>query len=136
MLLVTRIDADRFDARFICPAMFIPCVGARDDETAQKLAAAFKRGDLQRVKSLRLNSQPDIWRGTICRIKGNDNSKWVIVYGHESDYNIIQMDLTARLALNVGINQECDFPLTAYRGSALCGFLEKLPTRSTACLLA
>jgi protein-L-isoaspartate(D-aspartate) O-methyltransferase len=39
--------------------MFIPCVGARDDETAQKLVAAFKRGDLQRVKSLRLNSQPD-----------------------------------------------------------------------------
>jgi protein-L-isoaspartate(D-aspartate) O-methyltransferase len=59
MLLVTRIGADRFDARFICPAMFIPCVGARDDETAQKLVAAFKRGDLQRVKSLRLNSQPD-----------------------------------------------------------------------------
>jgi protein-L-isoaspartate(D-aspartate) O-methyltransferase len=59
MLLVTRIDADRFDARFICPAMFIPCVGARDDETAQRLAAAFKRGDLQRVKSLRLSLQPD-----------------------------------------------------------------------------
>jgi protein-L-isoaspartate(D-aspartate) O-methyltransferase len=59
MLLVTHIDADRFDARFICPAMFIPCVGARDDETAQKLAAAFNRGDLQSVKSLKLNSQPD-----------------------------------------------------------------------------
>jgi protein-L-isoaspartate(D-aspartate) O-methyltransferase len=59
MLLVTKIDADRFDARFICPAMFIPCVGARDDETAQKLAAAFKHGDLQSVKSLKLNSQPN-----------------------------------------------------------------------------
>ncbi len=59
MLLVTKINADRFDARFICPAMFIPCVGARDDQTAEKLAAAFKRGNLQSVKSLKLNSQPD-----------------------------------------------------------------------------
>jgi protein-L-isoaspartate(D-aspartate) O-methyltransferase len=59
MLLVTRSGADRFDARFVCPAMFVPCFGARDDETAQKLSAAFKRGELQRVKSLRRNSQPD-----------------------------------------------------------------------------
>jgi protein-L-isoaspartate(D-aspartate) O-methyltransferase len=59
MLLVTRSGADRFDARFVCPAMFVPCFGARDDETAQKLSAAFKRGELQRVRSLRRNSQPD-----------------------------------------------------------------------------
>jgi protein-L-isoaspartate(D-aspartate) O-methyltransferase len=59
MLLVTRSGADRFGARFVCPAMFVPCFGARDDETAQKLSAAFKRGELQRVKSLRRNSQPD-----------------------------------------------------------------------------
>jgi protein-L-isoaspartate(D-aspartate) O-methyltransferase len=59
MLLVTRSGANRFDARFVCPAMFVPCFGARDDETAQKLSAAFKRGDLQKVKSLRRDSQPD-----------------------------------------------------------------------------
>jgi len=59
MLLITRSGTDRFDARFVCPAMFVPCFGARDEETAQKLTAAFKRGDLQSVKSLRLNSQPD-----------------------------------------------------------------------------
>jgi len=59
MLLVTRVEVDHFDARFICAAMFMPCFGARDEETAQKLSVAFKRGDLQSVKSLRRNSQPD-----------------------------------------------------------------------------
>jgi protein-L-isoaspartate(D-aspartate) O-methyltransferase len=44
MLLVTRTDSNRFDARFACPAMFVPCMGARDEETAQKLSVAFKRG--------------------------------------------------------------------------------------------
>ncbi len=49
MLLITRAEADRFEARFVCPAMFIPCIGARDEETAAKLSVAFKRGDLRNV---------------------------------------------------------------------------------------
>ena len=67
MLLVTRNDTDRFDARFVCPTMFVSCVGARDEETAQKLSVAFKRGDFRNVRSLRRNSQPD---GT-CWCAGN-----------------------------------------------------------------
>jgi protein-L-isoaspartate(D-aspartate) O-methyltransferase len=59
MLLVTRAGADPFDARFLCHAMFVPCFGARDEATARKLSAAFKRGDLRSVKSLRRDSQPD-----------------------------------------------------------------------------
>jgi protein-L-isoaspartate(D-aspartate) O-methyltransferase len=59
MLLVTRVDANRFDARFICPAMFIPCAGARDEETAAKLSVAFKRGDFRSVRSLHRNTTPD-----------------------------------------------------------------------------
>jgi protein-L-isoaspartate(D-aspartate) O-methyltransferase len=64
MLLVTRKPQDnnqeeKFDARFIMPVMFIPCIGARDDETAGKLAAAFQRGDMKNVRSLRRNSPPD-----------------------------------------------------------------------------
>lgn len=59
MLLVTRNDTNRFDARFVCPTMFVSCVGARDEETAQKLSVAFKRGDFRNVRSLRRNSQPD-----------------------------------------------------------------------------
>ncbi|SRR6266545_1734804 len=59
MLLVTRKEADRFAARFVCGAMFIPCAGACDDETAQKLSVAFRRGDLAGVRSLRRDASPD-----------------------------------------------------------------------------
>ncbi len=37
----------------------VTCVGARDNETAAKLSAAFARGDYQKVQSLRLGNQPD-----------------------------------------------------------------------------
>jgi protein-L-isoaspartate(D-aspartate) O-methyltransferase len=59
MLLVTRTRSGSFDARFIMPVMFIPCVGARDPETAKKLAAAFQRGDMKNVRSLHRNTTPD-----------------------------------------------------------------------------
>ena len=47
--------------------MFIPCAGARDEETAQKLTAAFDRGDVQRVQSLRRGTPPD----DTCWVAGN-----------------------------------------------------------------
>ena len=61
MLLITRAadGAERFAARFLSPAMFISCVGARDDVTAAKLAEAFKRGDARNVRSLRRHTPPD-----------------------------------------------------------------------------
>lgn len=59
MLLITRVTEERFDARFISPVMIIPCAGARDDETARRLAEAFRRGDSGNVRSLRLNASPD-----------------------------------------------------------------------------
>jgi protein-L-isoaspartate(D-aspartate) O-methyltransferase len=59
ILLITRGSSGRYDARFVCLAMFIPCVGARDDQTALKLAVAFKRGDFRNVRSLRRNTAPD-----------------------------------------------------------------------------
>lgn len=59
MLLVTRLDHGRFAARFVCPAAFVPCAGARDEETAGRLGAAFKKGNWREVKSLRRGSQPD-----------------------------------------------------------------------------
>ena len=37
MLLVSRGANDTFDALMLLPVMFIPCVGARDEETAKKL---------------------------------------------------------------------------------------------------
>jgi protein-L-isoaspartate(D-aspartate) O-methyltransferase len=60
MLLLTRTPDDaRFDARFVCPAAFVPCAGAIDLEVASKLAAAYKRGDARNVKSLRRRTAPD-----------------------------------------------------------------------------
>jgi protein-L-isoaspartate(D-aspartate) O-methyltransferase len=59
MLLIKRAAIDRYEARFICQAVFISCVGARDDGMAAKLAAAFKRGDMRHVSSLRRNTPPD-----------------------------------------------------------------------------
>jgi len=59
MLLVTRAAGQRFAARFICPAAFVPCAGARDEETATRLTAAFRRGNWRDVKSLRRGTSPD-----------------------------------------------------------------------------
>jgi protein-L-isoaspartate(D-aspartate) O-methyltransferase len=59
MLLITRVTGERFDARFLFPALFIPCIGARDNETAMKLAEAFKRNDSSSGRSLRRKTPPD-----------------------------------------------------------------------------
>ena len=59
MLMITHVSAGDFAAKFLSHAMFIPCVGARDDDTAQKLSTAFSRGDMWQVKSLRRHSPPD-----------------------------------------------------------------------------
>lgn len=59
MLLIKRTPFEAFEAKFLCPAMFIPCAGARDDDTAERLSHAFDRGDLKSVQSLRWHSPPD-----------------------------------------------------------------------------
>ena len=63
MLLVTHSGDDRFAARFLVPAIFIPCVGAQDEARAAHLGDALRRGDARNVKSLRRNSEPDdtVW---------------------------------------------------------------------------
>lgn len=59
MLLLTRRAGNQWAARFVCQAVFIPCLGARDDEVAKRLAEAFKGGGLRDVQSLRRHSSPD-----------------------------------------------------------------------------
>jgi protein-L-isoaspartate(D-aspartate) O-methyltransferase len=59
MLMVTRGDGERYAARFIVPAIFIPCVGAQDEARAAVLGETLRRGDVRRVQSLRRNSSPD-----------------------------------------------------------------------------
>ncbi len=59
MLLVTHTGDGRYAARFLVPAIFIPCVGAQDESRAANLGDALQRGDARNVKSLRRNSAPD-----------------------------------------------------------------------------
>jgi len=59
MLLVTRVAPASYAARFICPAMFIQCIGARDEATGEALVSAFQTNTSATVKSLRLKTQAD-----------------------------------------------------------------------------
>ena len=59
MLLSTRTGEGGFAARFLCQAMFIPCLGARDEEVAKRLTEAFQAGGLKNVQSLRRETPPD-----------------------------------------------------------------------------
>src|SRR5271156_894998 len=58
MLLVTKHESGIFPARFLCQVQFVPCVGARDESTAGKLKAAFRRGGWNRVKELHRGDAP------------------------------------------------------------------------------
>jgi protein-L-isoaspartate(D-aspartate) O-methyltransferase len=59
MLLLTRQQGREFDAEFVSPAAFIPCTGARDRKMAERLATAFRRGNMWEVRSLRRDTAPD-----------------------------------------------------------------------------
>jgi protein-L-isoaspartate(D-aspartate) O-methyltransferase len=59
MLLVTKRDDDTYAAHFLCGVQFVACTGAQDRHAADALAAAFRRGNWDGVKSLRRNTEPD-----------------------------------------------------------------------------
>lgn len=59
MLLLAKAAPDRFHARFLCQAVFIPCAGARDEASSARLLQAFKATDFRDVRSLRRFSPPD-----------------------------------------------------------------------------
>jgi len=59
MLLVTRLGLDSYAARFVSPAIFIECIGARDDATGESLVAAFEANTTAEVKSLRRKTPAD-----------------------------------------------------------------------------
>jgi protein-L-isoaspartate(D-aspartate) O-methyltransferase len=58
MLLITRNENGTFAARFLCQALFVPCVGATEEVAGKRLADAFRRGGLSRVKELKRDDQP------------------------------------------------------------------------------
>ena len=60
MLLVARgANPLHWEARFLTRAMFIPCLGARDDKTAQNLSLAFEQRSIESVRALCRHSPPD-----------------------------------------------------------------------------
>ena len=63
MLLITHVAVGKYSAKFISPARFIPCAGARDEAGARALAVAFARGKVDEVQSLWRNASPDqtVW---------------------------------------------------------------------------
>jgi protein-L-isoaspartate(D-aspartate) O-methyltransferase len=58
-LLVTKNEDGGFAARFLMQVQFIPCVGARNEQTAQKLTGAFRNGGWKKVRSLHRDNEPD-----------------------------------------------------------------------------
>ncbi len=69
MLLVTRGRRRRsFAARFIGRAGFIPMIGGQDERAVAGLAAVFKSGGLESVRSLHLDTPP----GDTCWYAGRD----------------------------------------------------------------
>ncbi len=59
MLLVTYKNVGEYSAKFICPAWFIRCIGARDEATEHALAMAFERDGRETVRSLQRGTPPD-----------------------------------------------------------------------------
>jgi protein-L-isoaspartate(D-aspartate) O-methyltransferase len=72
MLLISRpstsANPGEFHAQFVSSAIFINCTGARDEGTARKLSAAFKRGNYRNVRSFYRNAPPD----ETCWFAGNN----------------------------------------------------------------
>jgi protein-L-isoaspartate(D-aspartate) O-methyltransferase len=59
MLLVTKQENGRFAARFLLQVQFVPCIGARDEKTAQRLTMAFRNNEWAKVKSLNRDEAED-----------------------------------------------------------------------------
>ena len=59
MLLVIKNEDGGFAARFLMQVQFVPCIGARDETTAHRLADAFRDGKWTKVKALHRNEPED-----------------------------------------------------------------------------
>ena len=59
MLLITKQEDGSFTARFLLQAQFVPCIGARNEATEQKLAEGFRNSNWTKVKSLHRNDEAD-----------------------------------------------------------------------------
>jgi protein-L-isoaspartate(D-aspartate) O-methyltransferase len=58
MLLITRHGEKGYRARFLFPAQFVPCIGARNEDEGRRIAEAFRTNDWREVNSLHRNDSP------------------------------------------------------------------------------
>jgi protein-L-isoaspartate(D-aspartate) O-methyltransferase len=58
MLLITKQEGE-FAAHFLLQVQFVPCIGARNERTGQRLSKAFRGSGWRNVKSLRRNEAVD-----------------------------------------------------------------------------
>lgn len=68
MLLVSRTNEPPFSARFVSPAVFIPCIGGREEKAAEALTQVFHRRGTGNVNALHLGTSPD----ETCWFAGDD----------------------------------------------------------------
>jgi len=59
MLLISKREDGGFAARFLLQVQFVPCIGARDEATGQRLSDAFRNGEWAKVKSLHRDDAAD-----------------------------------------------------------------------------
>ena len=59
MLLVHRVGSDRYAARSVSPAAFVPCIGENDESESQALIQALETRTPEAIRSLRRRSLPD-----------------------------------------------------------------------------
>jgi protein-L-isoaspartate(D-aspartate) O-methyltransferase len=59
MLLVTKGEGGQFAARFLMEVQFVPCIGARNEGTAQRLIEVFRDSGWKKVRSLHRDEEPD-----------------------------------------------------------------------------
>jgi len=59
MILITRIADSLYTAKIFATVFFIPCIGARDTQASESLAAALAAGKHKDVRSLHRNSALD-----------------------------------------------------------------------------
>jgi protein-L-isoaspartate(D-aspartate) O-methyltransferase len=59
MLLITKQENGSFTASFLLQVQFVPCIGARNEATAQKLTEVFQGDSWTKVRSLHRNDKVD-----------------------------------------------------------------------------
>jgi protein-L-isoaspartate(D-aspartate) O-methyltransferase len=59
MLLITRQGEQGYSAKFLFPAQFVPCIGARNDAEGKRIVEAFGTNDWRKVNSLHRDDSPD-----------------------------------------------------------------------------